>query len=216
MQAGPDCRNEKLAIIAPPRRRRRRRNDNACRSGSLGRDGPQNQRRRHQPALQLGAGPAGARHDGSRFRGTGRLSPAAPVSAEPGQAGAGELGARRAARLRRQQHPLRHLDEDRRMGARQAVPVGAARPRPGADPVGFRLGRRAPQALYPLAQARELQGGAHRPARHGQSRVRADGAPRQGDCVAAQGGRRPQDAGRRRHYRAADAVRAGEGGLKGA
>ena len=79
------------------------------------------------------------------------------------------------------------------------------------DPVGLRLGRRAPQALHALAQAGELQGRADRPARHRRSGVRADEAPRQGDRLAAQRGRRRQDADRRRHHRAADDVRTGEG-----
>src|SRR6516162_6689389 len=124
MQAGDDFRNEKLAIIAAwapagaASKTRTRRRD------SHGRDGPQDQRRRYQPALQLGPGVAGARHHGGRLRGTGRLPPAAPLSAEPRQASAGEVRARRAARLRRQQHPLHHLDQDRRVGARQALPVG--------------------------------------------------------------------------------------------
>ncbi len=106
------------------------------------------------------------------------------------QAGAGEIRARRAAGLRRQQYPLHHLDQDRRMGARQALPLGAAHPRRRPDPVGFRLGRRAPQALHAVAQAGELQGRADRAARHRQSRLRADGAPCQGDRLADQGGRR--------------------------
>src|SRR5262249_6307449 len=123
MQVGDDCRNEKLAIIAAwapagaASKTRTRRRD------SHGRDGPQDQRRRYQSALQLGPGVAGARHHGGRLRGTGRLPPAAPLSAEPRQAGAGKIRARRAARLRRQQHPLHHLDQDRRAGARQALPL---------------------------------------------------------------------------------------------
>ena len=99
-----------------------------------------------------------------------------------------ELGV--AARLRRQQYPVLHLDQDRRVGARQAVPLGADHAhQQRSDPVGFRLGGGAPQALHALAQAGELQGRPDRPARHGQSRLRPDGAPRQGDCVAAQGSR---------------------------
>ena len=50
-----------------------------------------------------------------------------------------------------------------------------------SDPVGFRLRRRAPQALHAVAQAGELQGRPDRAARHRQSRLRPDGAPRQGD-----------------------------------
>src|SRR5580704_5946663 len=38
-----------------------------------------------------------------------------------------ELGA--LLGVRRQQYPLHHLDEDRRMGARQVLPLGAANPR---------------------------------------------------------------------------------------
>jgi hypothetical protein len=105
-----------------------------------------------------------------------------------------------------------HLDQDRRMGARQALPLGAAHAHQRrSDPVGLRLGGRAPQALHAVAQARELQGRPDRPARHRQSGVRPDGAPRQGNRVAAQGSRRRQDAGRRRHHRAADDVRAAKG-----
>ena len=65
-----------------------------------------------------------------------------------------------------------------------------ARRRP--DPVGLRLGRRAPQALYAVAQAGELQGRPDRPARHGQSGVRADEAACRGDRVADPRGRRRQ------------------------
>ena len=83
------------------------------------------------------------------------------------QAGAGEVRPRRAPGVRRQQHPLHHLDQDRRMGARQALPLGAAHAHQRrSDPVGLRLGRRASQALCALAQAGELQGRPDRPARH--------------------------------------------------
>ena len=183
MQAADHYRNEKLAILATitPAARGRRHKTRTIAGESHGRYGPQDQRRRHQSPLQLGPGAAGARHHGGRFRGTRRLPPPAPLPAEPGQAGAGKIRARRAARVRRQQYPLHHLDQDRRVGARQALPLGAADPRRRSHPVGLRLGRRAPQALYALAQAGELQGRPHRPARHRQSGIRADGAPRQGD-----------------------------------
>ena len=111
----------------------------------------QDQRRGHQPALQLGPPPAGARHHGRRLRGARRLPPAAPLSARPRARRAGEVRPRRAAAVRRQQHPLRHLDQDRRMGPRQAFALDAADPRPGSDPVGLRLGRRPSQALFAVA-----------------------------------------------------------------
>ena len=180
-----------------------------------GRHRPQDHRRRHQPALQLGPRAAGARHHGGRFRGAGRLPPPAPLPAVAGAAGAGEIRPRRAAGVRRQQHPLPHLDQDRRVGARQALALGAAHPRRRADPVGFRFGRRAPQALHALAQAGELQGRPDRPARHRQSRLRTDEAPRGGDRLAHPRGRRRRHADRRRHRRAADVLRAGEGRAEG-
>ena len=80
-----------------------------------------------------------------------------------------------------------------------------------SDPVGLRLGRRPPQALFALAQAGELQGRPRRPARHRRSGVRPDEAARRGNGLDAEGRRRRQDAGRRRHHRAADDVRTGEG-----
>ena len=164
-------------------------------------------RRGHQPALQLGPPPAGARHHGRRLRGARRLPPHAPLPARPGASRARSLRSRRAAAVRRQQHPLRHLDQDRRMGARQAVALGAADPRRRSDPVGLRLGRRASPALLALAQAGELQGRPGRPARHRRSRLRPDEAPRRGDGLDPESRRRRQDADRRRHHRAADDVR---------
>ena len=86
-------------------------------------------RRGHQPALQLGPASAGARHHGRGFRGACRLPPHASLSARPRTSGAGGVRPRRAVAVRRQQHPLRHLDQDRRMGARQAFALGAADPR---------------------------------------------------------------------------------------
>ena len=59
------------------------------------RDPRQDHRRRHQPALQLGPPPAGARHHGRRFRGARRLPPHAPLPAGRAQAAleASDLGA---------------------------------------------------------------------------------------------------------------------------
>ena len=58
--------------------------------------------------------------------------------------------------------------------------------RPGSDPVGLRLGRRAPQALFAVADAGELQGRPGRSARHRRSRLRPDEAPRRGDGLDPQ------------------------------
>ena len=79
------------------------------------------------------------------------------------------------------------------------------------DPVGLRLGRRASQALFALAQAGELQGRSGRPARHGRSGLRPDEAPRRGNGLDPARRRRRQNADRRRHHRAADDVRTGKG-----
>ena len=179
-----------------------------------GRDRPRadrHPRRGHQPALQLGRALAGVRHHGGRFRGARRLPATASLSARAHQSGAGEVRPRRAPGLRRQQHPLHHLDQDRRMGARQALPLCAAHPhQQRSDPLGLRLGGRASQALRALAQAGELQGRAHRHARHRGAGFRPDGAARQGDRLAHSRGRRRQHAGRRRSDRAADDVRIAE------
>ena len=94
------------------------------------------------------------------------ITAACTITGWRARAGAGEIRSRRAAGVRRQQHPLHHLDQDRRMGARQAFALGAADARRRSDPVGLRLGRRPPQALYAVAQAGELQGRPRRPARH--------------------------------------------------
>ena len=131
------------------------------------------------------------------------------------QAGAGGVRPRRAAGFRRQQHPLPDLDQDRRVGARQALALGAAAARRRSDHLGLRLGGRASQALFAVAQAGELQGRPRRPARHRRSVVRPDEAPRRGDGLdPARRGRR-EDADRRRHHRTADDVRAGEGRPQG-
>src|SRR5215475_2945700 len=92
------------------------------------------------------------------------------------------------------------------MGARQALALGAARSYRRAYPVGFRLGGRAPQALYAMVVARELQGRADRPSRYSQPCFRPDEAPCRRDRLTDPGGgcRRPAD--RRRHRRAAAMV----------
>ena len=98
---------------------------------------------------------------------SGSIIAGCTAPARPRQAGAGKIRAWRAARLRRQQYPLLHLDQDRRVGARQAVPLGADHAhQQRSDPVGFRLGGGASQALHALAQAGELQGRPDRAARH--------------------------------------------------
>ena len=117
--------------------------------------------------------------------------------------------------LRRQQHPLHHLDQDRRVGARQALALGAAVAHRRADPVGFRLRRRASQALHAVARAGELPRRPRRPARHRGSRVRADEAACRGDRIDPARSRRRRHADRRRHHRAADDVRTGEGRAEG-
>ena len=110
----------------------------------------------------------------------------------PGAAGAGAVRPRRAAAVRREQHPLRLGHQDRRVGARQARPLRAAGARPGADRVGLRLGRRAPPALLALAAEGALQGGPGRPARHRAAELRPHEAPRRGDRRAAARRRRRQ------------------------
>ena len=55
-----------------------------------------------------------------------------------------------------------------------------------SDPVGLRLGRRPPQALFALAQAGKLQGRPGRHARHRRSGLRPDEAARRGDGLDPQ------------------------------
>ena len=77
------------------------------------------------------------------------------------------------------------------------------------DHLGLRLRRRAPQALFAMAQAGELPGRSGRTARHSRAAIRVDEAPRRGDRRDPAGGaRRRQHATGRRHHRAADDVRA--------
>ena len=63
---------------------------------------------------------------------------------------------------------------------------------PGADRVGLRLRRRAPQALLALAAAGALQGRPRGPARHRAAELRPHAAPRRGDRLAPARGRRRQ------------------------
>jgi len=69
-----------------------------------------------------------ARHDGRRFRAARRLRPLAILPARAGSRGARSVRARGAAAVRRQQRPVRHLDGDRRMVARQDDALRAAHP----------------------------------------------------------------------------------------
>ncbi len=158
--------------------------------------------------LALGPRAAGAGPHQCRLRDARRFPPPAPLSPRPGQAGPEELQPRRAAGLRRQQHPLSHRHQDRRMGARQALPLRAARRRPGPDRVGLRLGGRASPALLRLAAAGEFPRRHARHARHRAAVGRPHEAPRRGDRRPAQGGGRRRPAGRRRPDRARHVVRA--------
>ena len=169
-------------------------------------------RRGHQPALQLGPRAAGARHHGRRFRGARRLPPPAPLPARPRATQAlekSDLGALLVFDV----NNIRYLTStkigewERDKLSRWALLTRGRR----TDPVGLRLGRRASQALFAVAQAGELQGRPRRPARHRRSGVRPDEAPRRGDRLDPARGRRRQHADRRRHHRAADDVRTGEG-----
>ena len=171
---------------------------------------PSDQRRGHQPAPQLGPRAALARHHGRRLRGARRFPPPAPLPPRPRQAGTGEVRTWRAAGVRRQQHPLSHLDQDRRVGARQAGALGAADPHRRTDPVGLRLRRRASQALCAVARPAELQGRPDRPARHRGALLRPDEEARRGTRLDPARTRRRRHADRRRHRRTADDVRTAE------
>src|SRR5262249_60934520 len=93
------------------------------------------------------------------------------------------------------------------MVPRQAIVLGAAPPYRRADPVGFRLGGRAPQALYTMVVARELQGRADRPSRYGQPCFRPDEAPCRRDRLTDPGGGWRRHADRRRTRRDAEVGR---------
>ena len=139
-----------------------------------------------------------------------QLPAAAPLSSGPHAPGTEELRSRRDPDLRRQQHPLHHEHEHRRMGARQDVPLRAARRRRLAASVGFRLGRGPSPAPCTLARARALPCGHAGPARRRAAECRAHARLRAGDQGHPRGERRRRSAARRRPRRAADAVRAQE------
>ena len=140
------------------------------------------------PQLELGPAHPGAWPHVRRFRAPRRFRPAAqlPARRAPAQA-LEELRMRRAAPLRREQHPLCQRHQDRRVGARQALPFRAARRRRGADRLGLRLGRHPSQILLRLACAGELPRRHARHARHRAARGRADEEPRRGDHGACFG-----------------------------
>ena len=64
-------------------------------------------------------------HMGVDFEGRVDFAGCAPI-ASPAPGSARQFRLRRSAPLRRQQHPLRHRHQDRRVGARQALPLRAA------------------------------------------------------------------------------------------
>ena len=95
--------------------------------------------------------PAPGRH-GRRLRDPGRFPPPAALPPGARPRGAAQLRMRRPAAVRRQQHPLRQRHQDRRMGARQVLPLRAADRGRRADRLGLRLGRGPPPALLRLAR----------------------------------------------------------------
>ena len=173
----------------------------------------QDHRRGHQPALQLG--PRICRRSApwaSTSRSASITAACTATASRRAQAGAGEVRARRAAGVRRQQHPLHHLDQDRRMGARQAFALGAAdAQRP--DPILWDFGSAAVHhKLYsPWLKPENCKAGLVGLRGTVASLVRPDEAPCRGDRLDPARSRRRQDADRRRHHRAADDVRTGEG-----
>ena len=161
-----------------------------------GRDRPQDQRRGHQSALQLGPRAAGARHHGGRFRGAGRLPPAAPLPPRPRQAGARQFRARRAAGYRCQQYPLSSPRPRSANGSATRSAAGRCSPataRP--DPVGFRLGGRASPAVLPWLPPENCKAGLLG-LRGTVTLLRADGRARRGNLFAHSRGRLREDAGR--------------------
>ena len=157
---------------------------------------------RARSALALEPRAAGAGPHAMSISRCASISAACMPIGSTGRGGAEGFELRRAAALRRQQHPLCHRHQDRRMGARQALPLRAARRRPGADRVGFRLRRGASPALLRLAAAGEFPRRDARHARHRAALGRADAAPRRGDRGAARRGGRRRHAARRRPHRA--------------
>ena len=118
-----------------------------------------------------------------------------------------ELG--RAAVLRHGQHPLHHRDPHRDLGDGQARPILPAHPRRRADPLGLRVGGATPQALQPVARRGTLAAGDLDAARVGQED--APKTSREKIRVELELARPARRAGRRRHDRAAGAVRASAG-----
>ncbi len=167
---------------------------------------------RARSALALEPRAAGAGPHQCRFRGARRFPPPACLPARPGEGGAEGVEPRRAAALRRQQHPLCHGHQDRRMGARQALPLRAAGRRSGAGLVGFRLRGRASPALLRLAAGEPFPRRDAGDARHGAAFGRADAAPRRGDRGPHSGGGRGGPAARRRSHRAGHVAGARSGG----
>ena len=113
------------------------------------------------------------------------------------------VGARGAAVLRHEQHPLHHGDAHRHLGDGQADPVLPAAAGRRADPVGLRLRGTPPSDLLPVARRGPL------PRRHLDA-ARCRRGPRRGrraqDSGRARGARVAGRAPRRRHGRAAGAA----------
>ena len=159
------------------------------------------------PALPLTPAPG---PDERRLRAAGRLRPAPPLPAGPGEAGDGAVGPRRAARLRQQQHQVPDRRRDRRVDQGQAVPVRAVHPDRRTGAVGLRLGRRAPPAVLSVAQAGELHRLLHHDARRRPARVRAHRQAGRRDQGPPGAGRRRKRARRRRLRRGPHLLRAAE------
>ena len=111
-----------------------------------------------------------------RLGGARPLRPAARGAPGPHQGAAGGLGARRAAVLRHDEHPLHHRHSHRHLGGGQAQPLLPAAPGRRADHVGLRLGGPPPPALQPVAGRRALARRASRPC--AARCPRSPGAPR--------------------------------------
>src|SRR5215216_3476603 len=105
------------------------------------------------------------RNDGRRLGGARPLRP--PAGGTPGAdlLLARRVGAGCPSVLRHDQHPLRHGDAHRYLGAGQAEPLLPAPPGRRADHVGLRIGRAAPPALQPVARRGSLARGHLHPTR---------------------------------------------------
>ena len=151
-----------------------------------------------------------------RLRAADRLPP--PARLPPGAHARRALGLRAggAVVVRSAQHPLHHQHGDRRVGARQAHPLFALDRQRRSLRVGLRLGRAPPQDARALAAPRPLP---RRAARHARRDRRGpDAVSRRGEGDQGDPGRggRGRHAARPGRGRAADAVRAAEGGHHGA